>query len=389
MDTIKSRFEKKDLPYNINEANQAPTSKRILAYIIDLGLTVLTAMLLSTFAFEPALNFSSKQAEVTQKQDKVEEIGISTHLYLSINDELLTNSELSKNYLLHETKNITTENYVSPIEYFYTEYLDNDYIYLNQQIYGLPTSTNLPNSNLYFTYDLSKSNPLTEPAILKDDVLNSLKEYIDLSITSTNETLYTNFIAFYSSLLSDAQQKLFSDQSGEYSLAIGEYNANYQSLLWISSNSAFISYSISFVIFFIIVPTFIKNGKTIGKLLFKIHLVNQDNTKLDKWSVLSRGTILTLSSFMGIAFVPFLSWTIYSFFLPFAIIGETTLPMFVPAFVSFAIACTSLFTIAASKTHQSPQDFVAKTAVIVDNEIEESTLGDKELLSIDIDKIKR
>jgi uncharacterized RDD family membrane protein YckC len=392
MDNIKSKLFNKPMPIEVNSQIEAPISKRLLAFIIDLGLSIILGLLLCSVAFEPLLGFSSQQDVTSEKLDTVEDIGVSTHLYLKVNDTLLSNAELTDNYLSHEFGLIIGENeseYLDPLAYFYVNYLHNDFTYFNQTILKLPSSISANNSNSYYVYDETKTNPLSEAPKLNEESFLELSLYFNDEINSTNQAIYDDFSSYYINLLSEAQSTLVGDTSGEYYLAIQDYYAEYHSLMWISTDSALISYAISLIIFFIIIPVISKNGKTLGKRMFKLHILSQDNKEISKWNILSRGIAMLPSLFMGIGFVPFISWTIYGFFLPFIELSESFITMLIPILISLAIALISFLIVITNKHHQSPHDTIAQSIVVVDWELEMSPLEDENLLSIDTDILKR
>ena len=111
---------------------------------------------------------------------------------------------------------------------------------------------------------------------LKDDVRKLLFDYVVCQLPSEKATLLDKeFFDYFYVFFNDAANLLIKDK--EYSAAYASFSACHERLLRFDYLSTYVSYLIGIVVIGLIVPLFLKNGRSFSNLLTKTYYVNEDD----------------------------------------------------------------------------------------------------------------
>jgi hypothetical protein len=222
---------------------------------------------------------------------------------------------------------------------------------------------------VYFNYDVLDINGLPS---LKDEYKTAFSPLVDEknSMTSEQQSAYEKFS---SAFFLDAYDRIISDiLNGSYS---SDPLSSYKTLSErIASNTAFldkiviiasyVSYVLSIVIYFILVPLFDKRGRTASMMIMKLERVGSDNFKtLSKKEIWLVGIYEMVSCLSFVFFVPLAGGMIftYLFSLPF---------LLVTSLISLSYCLVSLIVLLVSKFNMTVRDYLTKSVFITEFDLQ-------------------
>ena len=400
-DDYKSNYKK------IRNINEKTIGYRMVAAIVDFAIALFTGVLIGIFAsyviFAPigkATGAINEEALKSYSLTMMDEEGKS-HLF-ALNPSYTGESDSANKYVAFTDESVsdgytTYDKYLDATSKYYTEYLTTDAsfandlnknkytkYYYNVFILGLQDG-----QGIYSPEDLD-----ARPTFIKENTLFSYKLdgdgqtpiYDEIGVPSKecyyNDTLTTEastklFAYFYSSSASTLNKTISlashenakvevsytscvysyvlnchfpyeSDSSGNdfmYNLIVNYMAEVDKTNTWQVTYPALASIIITWIIFYLIIPLALKNGKTLGKLMFKAAVVNNLGYQVTPWQ-------MCLRSLFPLVFIiaSYLLGMITSMFLFYVL-------MLVVVIVSYS---TTVFT----KKHKAIHDYIAGTMVI-------------------------
>ena len=332
----------------------APLGKRIVAFIIDVALVLVTTIVLylsaSQFIF---------QSSIYSNYDKLFKEDFNSHLFY-YDEESKTRKQYKEegNYQLYldilsyyYLNYLTGENIEVPegskldVEYFKapnykevvpgTETLPKDYYtvaWFNENILEIKTDEPTDATVAYFEY--AKTDGVidkTKVGVRRSEHWSTKQNaVVSVSEEETASILYEKYkSAYFSSLMNQ-----------------NFYAPYYQKITFLTAISWLIPALLASIVAYIIIPLFIKNYATIGKKFQKLGLCGIDGYKMSKYQLILRA-------------IPLLLTLVLVFLLP------------VPSYyICFAIGAVifmvSVALAAASPKHASLHDYCGRTLVIDD-----------------------
>ncbi len=357
------RISRYSLP---RHTNLAPLGKRIGASIVDLAIFVAGAAAL----FFGCSNLIFRHFWTDQMSEVINGYDLDSHLaYLD---------EKGEKYFYDSTDDYTV--FDNQLRYYYLNYLTGEGIEdpeknaapnYNEEITLEDGSKVLPKD--YYTvswynqyvYEMNPSDPFGE----------SKSCYFTYQKDSDDKPLFNEFGVPQSEAYDDEHHLTNKDRVTfmrlKYRSAYNEltnmdfYAKTYQKFNFLNALKGMIPILVSAIIGYIVVPYFVRNGQTVGKLFFKLGLASMGGYTFNRTRLLLR-------------FVPFLVvWLATTFILyNFVIIASIILT---------AILISSFALMMASPKHNSLHDYVAQsividntTSIIFDDSIEEEVYIEQE-----------
>ena len=357
------RISRYSLP---RHTNLAPIGKRLGAVVVDLAIFVAGVAAL----FFGCTNLIFNHFWVNELTETLNTFDLDSHLayiddngdkqfYDSTDDYTVFDNQLRYYYLSY----LTGEGIESPEENAAPNYneeitledgskvLPKDYYtisWYNQYIYEMNPNDPFGESKAcYFTYQKdSENNPL-----LNEFGIPQSDEYDD-EHNLTNKDRVTFMRLKYRSSYNDLTKMDF-------------YAKVYHKSNFLNTLKGMIPVLISAIIGYVVVPFFVRNGQTVGKMFFKVGLASMGGYTFDKRRLLLR-------------FVPFfVVWAAATFFLYNYVL--------ILAIIVTAILISSFALMMASPKRNSLHDYVAQsividntTSIIFDDSIEEEIYIERE-----------
>ena len=269
--------------------------RRISSALIDLIATLILALLLS-FATTPLSNYLF---DATNAQNTINTYLVETQLYHESNGEAIINTNV--------------KDYDQRLTYFYETYTDNPKEYEDKK-------------------ELSKLFVLDE----------TTNKYVEVSYDYNSDTETRNkYLVFYREVTDHCINNYLEDflnTKADYKNALAAISqATYFSIL--------IAAVIAFIVFYLIVPLIDKQGRTLGKIAFKLRIISlaSINAKPSKLQILFRQLITIL----------------FEYILTISTIGMFGIPLPIALIVTIILV---IFT----KYNQSLHDLCASTFLVDD-----------------------
>lgn len=245
--------------------------------------------------------------------------------------------------------NVSDEVKMTTKEYYSIAWYNENVLEINPSDYNENGLINEQNT-AYFTYAKNADGSLDKSVL----GVPREKRYND-STSQMEDITATQLASFYTKKYQEAYYTLV-DQPFYANVAT---HANLYSGI-----SAVLPFVLSGAIFYVVIPLFTKDGKTLGKMIFKISLANYEGFKMKKYQLLLR-------------FIPF--------FLTCASMLLVTSSIYICVIIIAVMFLTSFALMMASPKKCAMHDFVARTIVvdskashIFENPLEEENFCNKE-----------
>ena len=344
------------------------TSTRILAELADIFLTLILGIVLYSVAFLPAFGYDALNQEMLTTSKAMLQEETASYL-VSQNTNGVTYSEDDLQYFW--IKNYAQGNSVDQqgvssdfLFDYYTLYRKSG-LYstreYNEKILGLPSSASGTNTSLYFAFDTSASDPQNSLGVLSAEAKATLLPYYGSEQTAESVALYQKLKAFFSSAYSAARNEFVSSEPF-YSLLLS-YASVFHARVNAFVGASFVSYLVSAVIFFLLIPFIGLKGMTVGKKILKLEVKNPDGSRLRVWQLLSRGAVEILEYSFLIAFMGVLNLGFDTFSLPLFSWGNWQVTMTALFIAGVLVSLASMLFLIFRKNHQSFHDFASMSFV--------------------------
>jgi hypothetical protein len=152
-------------------------------------------------------------------------------------------------------------------------------------------------------------------------------------------------------------------ESGSYSNIKQTYNESYYSVLSYYSYSSFVIYTISFILYYVLIPLLFKDGKSIAKFCLGYGVFTKDRKYVKNNIVVLRSVLQYISYFFFVTLIPFLHIGISCFQMPLLMFDGYILSMIIPFLFSLLLSIISFIFIATSAHYQSLHEMCSHTIV--------------------------
>jgi uncharacterized RDD family membrane protein YckC len=308
-----------------------------LAAMADLFIVLLLAVFINSVPLYYSFGVYDKMNSYNTIQTSIITKGTASHLASKGTDgNFKTEEALSHEYVSYKADDRTTDesgNYLDILAGYSLDYKKMDIASYNVQVLGLPDSLTGNNTSALWAYPSGVSSTGEKVGVLKEEVRTPVKAY--LFEGATDQTAYNRVVDFFKKVY-EADYDEFAN-SGEYLALFSSLVSTYQTLRWDSAFSAEISFALSGLIFYIILPLFAFHGQTLGKLFLKLRVGHDgEGSPLSKKEIFIRGLLEILTVSFAMTLVPAFSLWGFGFMnLPFFTLGSYTM--------TFGLAMVVLF----------------------------------------------
>jgi hypothetical protein len=353
------------------DIEHAKPLKRFLCFIFDAVLFLILSSVIFGLIGQPIISNLSGFKKNNQLQEN--SVQIISNLYLdsklSIRDSNgnFSNEIALKKYTDNKLNDVKTdgENTTDIFVYFYTTYTDQTLAYngvneslsvkeVNEQI----SKINQPNNPIIWELD---NGDINLPVVLTYEAKTEIKRYKNNEIDAKSELFYFAFDKHINEMMNEAGSKLLT--SDQYINATQTYNESYYSVLSYYSYSSFIIYTISFILYYVLIPLLFKDGKTIAKFCLGYGIFTKDRKYVKNNIVVLRSVLQYISYFFFVTLIPFLHIGISCFQMPLLMFDGYILSMIIPFLFSLLLSIISFIFIATSAHYQSLHEMCSHTIV--------------------------
>ena len=346
-------------------------SKRLLSLLADFFLTFVVASgIYSVLVYPLMKRLPSYKNSVTAQETYMDEC---RDMYVS--GKLMKYDTDPNDYLLESIKGKLADDNNDIFVYYYTNYLPTlhkkseaynySVVYVNKTVYQYENQGEL----ILFDLDGDLSHPLK----VNENAKAKINQYLSGDVTKENESYYSKLNKLYKDGFVDAEAILTNSD---------EYLARYQKIinlnnvlfLW-ASVSSLITYTVFFIVFYVVMPLIFKNGQTIGKKICKIGLYHDTIHTIRNNILILRAVLQYITYYFMVMFIPV--WQIGTSIinLPALIIGPVNINLFILAFFSLAIALISFVYMVMREDKQALHDKVVGVyAYRMDVQLEEENI---------------
>ena len=353
---------------NDNSYKIAGPWKRILSFLADFFLLFILASGLYSVAIYPLMQkFPAYHHALIEQQTHLEKC---RQMYYD--GKLLESNIEPESYIEKAIKNKLADDNNDIFIHYYVTYLPTihkdgvsfsyDSTYVNKNVYQYENQGDI------VLYDLNEdlSNPLLINSVAKE----MLNKYYNNDITKENEVYHTKIVEQYKNGLMNAEKILISSDEfiNDYSIVQKNNTVLYLHV----SISSIITYTVLFILLYIVAPLVFKNGQTIGKKVLKIGLYHDTNTPIRKNILILRAIMQYITYYFVVILIPLWQVGITVINLPLLVFPTFTINLFLLCFASLVLAAISLITMALTTNKQALHDKVTRVyAYRMDVELEE------------------
>ena len=229
-------------------------------------------------------------------------------------------------------------NYTDVLQHFYLTYASNLTFnkYNDTVVY---TSINDVNEKIYAPYNnegvVLFSNYLddsTKVMVLTETASENVNKYMSGNVDAVNESYYLKLKNFIETELLNAENIL--KRSDQYYSSYTSMMKNNDLLYLYTSISITITYTFFFLIYYLLIPFFFKNGQTIGKKVMKMELRIDEEKGLPFSRVALRSILQYVCYFFICVFIPIFQLGASIVKLPLLIIGNFSLSLIIVGMLS-------------------------------------------------------
>ena len=328
--------------------------KRLLSALADFFLLFVLASGLYSVAVYPLMKLLPSYKATLNEQE--------THLnncrQMYVDGKLMEYDVLPTDYINKCIKEKMADSSKDIFIHYYTVYLPTlhnngmtysyDVSYVNKQVYGYENQ----GETVIYEFDGDLSKPLK----ITDTAKEMINKYFNNDITKETETYYNKISNQYKASLVNAEKLLVASKEYQNDFAI--VNKDNTVLYLYVSVSSTITYTLFFILFYIVLPIIFGNGQTIGKKVLKIGLYHDDNTQIRKNILVLRGILQYLTYYFMVMFIPLWQVGFAVINLPAIVFPTFTINLFILAFISLLLAIISFVVMLTRGDKQALHDKV-------------------------------
>lgn len=202
-----------------------------------------------------------------------------------------------------------------------------------------------------FTYYLDDVN---QPMILTETASENVSKYMSGNVDAVNESYYLKLQSFIKTELLNAENVL--KRSDQYFSSYTSMMKNNDLLYLYTSISVTITYTFFFLIYYLLIPFFLKNGQTIGKKVMKMELRINEENGLPFSRVALRSVLQYVCYFFICVFIPIFQLGTSIVNLPLLIIGNFSLSMVIVGAFTLLLSIISFIYMCFNADHQALHD---------------------------------
>lgn len=344
--------------------------RRFLAELADIFVSLILAMTLYGIVFQNAFGFNRYTREMASKSREMDEILVSRSLARHNAEGGIVNGENTFNDWIQYYVNLTESSDKFSREYLKRYYLEsrvdqsvvlNQYKY-NTEILGLPTTLGEENKSELFVYDLASADPLNSDPVLNSDVFTGICGYFAGNTDSANNVkAYKTATDFYNKAYKVALKEV--TDTSEYTNLVLDFASVMWKRVYLQSAAIIISYIISSILVFIVVPMIKYTGITIGKRVVKLEVVDRNNGELKWYQILLRGMVQLVEYCLFLPFAGFLSFGPDVLTMPLFNIGGNVTTMSLVLIVGGFLTVASIILSLVTSENQSLHGLASSTVV--------------------------
>ena len=339
---------KKDNLYKI-----ARPGKRFLAMLADLFILFIICSGLYSVAVYPLLkNVPYYKSALNEQEAYVEKC---RQMY--IDGKIMENGITPEEYIEKAVKNKINDSNNDIFVYYYATYLPTihndgvaitnyDINYVNNNVY------NYENQGDVVLYELD--GDISNPLKLTDNAKNMLNNYYSVEVTKENEAYHSKIVNQYKNALIEGEKILKSSDEFKDNYAV--VNKDNTKLYLCVSISCMITYTVFFILFYIVGPLLLKNGQTFGKRILKIGLYHDTNTPIRKNILILRAILQYLIYYFIVILIPLWQIGVAVINLPALVFPTFTINLFLLSFASLLLAIVSFIIMLATQNKQALHD---------------------------------
>ncbi len=245
----------------------ASLGKRTGAAIIDLLVAALVWFGLMAYAIQPIFNASFNLPAI---QEDYQAIQLESKLYV-VDEDYGTVSVLAE------------EDYDTGVLAYYTEYKGETILWYNTEILKIGEEDSL----FVYAQTAGVDDPtiVGVPAPIEDSGSMPSEE-----LSSATAVQTSNLANFYYDAYTAARTDLNAQE---------DYAALANELAYYFKWELAIGTTLVLAIFYLIIPMFLKDGRTLGKQIFGLSLVNKNGFKIKKWQIAVRAVVFGVFEILG------------------------------------------------------------------------------------------
>lgn len=350
--------------------------RRIGAFIADLVLFMMISVSLYAVAISPLIkSFKSYKGYVSNQETAFNEcktILVDSHLVsYDENDKEVKMEDYFKSnmaFKLNDTHYDEQGHYTDIYLHFYVYYCGNvlkfssahkNYAvsWVNENIYHV----NSENNYLFAVTDGNLELPLS----FTDEAKKQLNNYLSGEVNGESQKYYDDYISLMKEQWEAATDLIIA--SDEYSLNAEIYNSNANYILGIYSYSAMIFFTVTYFLYYLLIPYLFKKGQTIAKKILHIGIYDDNNQPIKFTTLLFKSLILYFFMFFLVMFLPMMDLGLSIIYLPLFTISGYTFYLFFLAIVLLLLTITSGVCMCITKNHQALHDKMLNIFALRDN----------------------
>ena len=237
--------------------------------------------------------------------------------------------------------------------------------WVNENVYHINSSDN-------YLFTLT-SEDINLPLSFTDEAKKQLTNYLDGEINGESQKYYDGYINLMKEAWNDATDIIIS--SDEYARSANAYNDATNSILSIYSYSAMIFFTITYFLYYLLIPYLLKKGQTPAKKILHMGIYDDNNQPIKFTTLLFRTLIMYFFMFYLVMFLPMMDLGASVIYLPLMVINGYTFYLFFLAIVFILMSIASGVCMCITKNHQAFHDkmlniFVMKDNVNLDEEVD-------------------
>lgn len=291
--------------------NKLKRSKKFCVYLLDFFTTFLLTLILfgsSIAIFINTDSYKKYQNLIKEKQNELTTLVIKSKLSYLKNDGYLAQvDEVSKDFIIRSTYTKLDESKRNN-EYFKdTKIINNndDSLYFYYETFINNNKNDFKDYSKIMTLEQYKSRLLSEVknnennifmdsnyTYFTDEFTNKMYTYL-VDNNEEDSSLYKLVFNAYSSLLEETINQ-YMEQYNPYIDLVNSYNNKIDSFYQIKISILLISYAISILIIYLLIPLILKDGRTIFLKLFSIKAISVDKEEFSPIFNLVRSICLFL-----------------------------------------------------------------------------------------------
>lgn len=359
----------------IYNRNTITKGKRLLAFFADATIFIVLSILIYSFAVIPITKLVTPLNEYSEtiKEDyqKCQNLLIDSHLVsfsddgreISLKETIVENL----NYKLEDFAYNASNEYIDYFYYFYITFNNESLTFKNEKILWDIQKINEEIYNYTEHTDMFElvNGDVTRPLKFKDEVKIQLKAYLSEDINAENQLIFETYFNLVYQKITDAINYLGdSDQYIEYASA---YTKNVNNLLYIYTYSSLITFTIMFVIYYLIIPLIFKKGQTIGKKILHIGVFDLSMTPIKPTFVVIRAVLQYIFYIGFILFIPSMQIGLNVISLPLFNINNSVIQLFPITFFSLILCLIDYVFMVFNLNSRSLRDKVCGVIVLKDS----------------------